>query len=178
MHRKLIVIFLLVLMSLGVIIYKLNLSRQAEKLQVKVAGVKTSTVKIPTIAPSFTPIPTASPSPTLTPSPTATPSPTLVPVIILPEDLDKLFTKYCDEYSVDKELLKRIAKCESGLNPNAGSNKYAGLFQFAEPIWIQTRTLLGQNPDTSLRFNAEEAIKTAAFMISQGHFGIWPNCGK
>jgi hypothetical protein len=91
-----------------------------------------------------------------------------------------LFTKYCNEYSVDKELLKRIANCEShfGTGANSKDGKYAGMFQFGEAIWTQTRNLMGWNQDLSLRFSAEESIKTAAFMVSQGHLGIWPNCGK
>lgn len=133
-----------------------------KKLHAEVAGAKISLVRIPT----------------LMPAPTATPIPTLTPVIILSKDLDELFTKYSNEYSIDKELLKRIANCESSLNLDAGTGSYAGLFQFAEPIWIQTRTLMRQNPDINLRFNAEESIRTAAFMVSQGHLGIWPNCGK
>jgi len=27
-----------------------------------------------------------------------------------------------------------------------------------------------------LRFNAEEAVQTAAFALSQGKTSIWPNC--
>ena len=163
---------------MAITILKIALVFQAKKLNTEIAGIKTELAKILTITPTITPTPTATPSPTLTPTPTATPSPTLAPIIILPKDLDDLFTRYSNEYSVDKELLKRIANCESSLNPNVSTNLYAGLFQFAEPIWIQTRTLMGQNPDTNLRFNAEESIRTAAFMISQGHLGIWPNCGK
>lgn len=148
---------------------------QEKELQAKVAGAKTiSLVGLTNL--TFTPTPTLTLTPTLIPSPTAIP--TLVPVIILPQDLDGLFAKYADEYNVDKELLKKIADCESNFNPNAKTSLYAGLFQFAEPIWIQTRTLMGQNPDVNLRFNAEESVRTAAFMVSQGHLGIWPNCSK
>jgi len=93
-------------------------------------------------------------------------------------NLDELFTKYSSEYSVDKELMKRIAYCESRLNPAAATSQYAGLYQFSESLWIQTRTLMGLNSDVNLRLNAEESIRTAAFMISQNHLYIWPNCNK
>jgi len=175
------IILLLLPVVLAIFILKTIIFPQRVNIGTRVAGVKTSAVTItPAFAAILTLIPTSTltPTPTVIPTPTAVPSPTSTPAIILPEDLDKLFTKYSDEYSVDKELLKRIANCESSLNPNASTSRYAGLFQFAEPIWIQTRTLMGQSPDVNLRFNAEESIRTAAFMISQGHLGIWPNCGK
>lgn len=178
MQKREVLILLLISIFLGIAIFRNIFFSQTKKSHTEVAGAKISLTKIPTITPTFTPTPTATPSPTLTPTPTTTLSPTLAPIIILPKDLDELFTKYSSEYGVDKELLKRIANCESNLNPNAGTNRYAGLFQFAEPIWIQTRTLMGQNPDMNLRFNAGESIRTAAFMLSQGHLGIWPNCGE
>jgi len=126
-----------------------------------------------------TPAPTVTPYPTPTPiPPTPTPTPTPTPIIIASTSLDELFTRYSNEYSVDKELMKRIAYCESRLNPQASTSQYAGLYQFSESLWISTRTLMGQNSDPNLRFNAEEAIRTAAFMISQNHLYIWPNCNK
>jgi hypothetical protein len=174
MQKKKIIILFLILIILGTAF----LFFETKKPQTEVAGAKTVLAKIPTITPTPTPAPTATPFPTLTPTPTSIPTPTPAPIIILPKDLDDLFTRYSNEYSVDKELLKRIANCESSLNSNATTDKYAGLFQFAEPIWIQTRNLLGLNPDVNLRFSAEESIRTAAFMVSQRHLGIWPNCGK
>ena len=177
--QKIKIIFLfLIPLFLIFTIFKTVSFFQTKKPHAEIAGAKIELTKTPTVTPTVTLTPTTVPSPTFIPTPTATPSPTLTPVIILPKDLDDLFTKYSNEYSIDKELLKRIANCESSLNPNAGTSRYAGLFQFAEPIWIQTRTLIGQNSDINLRFNAEESIRTAAFMVSQGHLGIWPNCGK
>lgn len=132
--------------------------------------------------PTITPSPTETPiPPTPTPiqsEPTETPTPSPAPVITAPADLDELFTKYSSEYSVDKELMKRIANCESGLNPSATTSLYAGLYQFSESLWISTRTLMGHDGDPNLRFSAEESIRTAAFMVSQNHLGIWPNCNK
>ncbi len=178
MRKKKILIQFLVLVIFVAVIFKIAFYFQVKKTQNEVAGAKISLAKIPTIIPTFTPTPTNTPTPTLIPTPTATPSPTLIPVIILPKDLDDLFTKYSNEYNVDKELLKRIAKCESGLNPNAATSLYAGLFQFAKQTWNSARTSMKMDPDINLRFNPEESIRTAAFMVSQGHLGIWPNCGK
>ncbi len=134
------------------------------------------------IQPSPTPTPTITPTPTETPIPTSTPTPTATPTsapVVAPADLNKLFVQYGNEYSIDVELLKRIAKCESNFHPGSvSSHGYAGLFQFSETLWTQTRTLLHLDANPNLRLNAEEAIKTAAFMVSQNHLGIWPNCGK
>lgn len=129
----------------------------------------------PTPTPTNTPFPTPTPIP---PTPTATQTPTLTPIIIAPANLEELFAKYSNEYSIDKELMKRIAHCESGLNPAAATSLYGGLYQFSEFLWISTRTLTGHNSDPNIRFNAEESIRTAAFMISQNHLEIWPNCNR
>jgi hypothetical protein len=177
MQKRTKIITYLVLIFFGLAILKITMFFQTKNPQTKVAGTRIAQAS-PTIIPTFTPIPTATPFLTLTPVPTDTPTPTPTPIIVLPQDLDELFTKYSSQYSVDKELLKRIANCESGLDTNASTGLYAGLFQFGEPIWIQTRNLLGLDSNVNLRFNPEESIKTAAFMVSQGHLGIWPNCGK
>ncbi len=127
----------------------------------------------PTVIPTFTPSPTPIPTATPTPSPTPIPEP-----ITAPFGLEPFFIKYSNEYSIDNQLLKRIAKCESGFGSGASSNGYGGMFQFSEVLWIQTRTLMGLNADINLRFDREESIRTAAFMVSQGHLGIWPNCNR
>ncbi|MBI5044888.1 MAG: transglycosylase SLT domain-containing protein [Candidatus Levybacteria bacterium] len=139
---------------------------------------KAPIVKTPSITP--TPLPTATPTPlpTATPTPTLpppTPPPTLPPT---PQELEQLFDNYSQQFGVDKELLKRIANCESGFNPNAQSLDYGGMFQFSSQSWSRTRNAMGQDANTNLRFNSEEAIKTAAFKISQGGVGAWPNCSK
>lgn len=137
----------------------------------------TISVLTPTIytAPTSTPtlIPTA--TPTFIP-PTATPTP--IPTIIVVADLETLFTKYADEYHADKELLKKIARCESGFNSQADTGLYAGMFQFASQTWINTRTLMGMDPNPDLRKNTEESIRTAAFMISRGQQNAWPSCSR
>jgi len=77
---------------------------------------------------------------------------------------------------MDKELLKKIALCESGFNSNAGNGDYQGMFQFAASSWIGTRSEMGADTNTDLRNNAQEAIKTAAFKISRGGVNAWPSC--
>lgn len=140
----------------------------------------------PTAAPSQnTPTPTSAPQeksiavitptavPTDPPTPTATPLPK--PVVSAGE-YDPLFEKYASEYGIDKEDLKRIAKCESGFNPNADAGQYTGMFQFMAQTWSSTRSQMGLDPNPDLRKNAEESIKTASFKIKNGGRSAWPNC--
>lgn len=127
----------------------------------------------PTPLPTSTPTPTPTATPTTIPTATATPTP--LPVIA-PGELDSLFTKYAQAYQVDGELLKRIAQCESRFNAQAENGPYAGMFQFLDQTWIGVRTRMGENPDVGLRKNAEEAIKTAAHLISNGGQRAWANC--
>lgn len=97
-----------------------------------------------------------------------------------PSDLDGLFETYGAQYGVSATMLKHIAICESGLRPEALSRNglYGGLFQFVSSTWSSNRKAMGEDPDPALRFNAEEAIKTAAFKISRDGVGAWPVCGR
>lgn len=117
-----------------------------------------------------TPIPT----PTKRPTPTPTITPTPIPV----GALEEWFTKYAAKESIDRERLKRIAICESGLNPNARFLDYGGLFQFSTGSWISTRANMNLPTDPNLRFNPEEAIKTAAFKVATEGIYAWPSCNK
>lgn len=124
---------------------------------------------------------TAQPSATPTPLPTSipSPSPTILPqpTIAVVTDTESLFTQFADEYHVDKEMLKKIARCESGFNTNSNnSGMYLGMFQFAAQTWISTRASMGLDTNTDLRMNAEEAIRTAAYKIANGGINSWPNC--
>lgn len=114
---------------------------------------------------------TAEPTETPTPTPTAPPPP-----VTAPGDLDSLFARFSDEYHVDRELLKRIAKCESGFNTEAVNGDYLGMFQFASSSWSAVRARMGADPHPDLRKNAEETIKTAAYHIANGGQNAWPSC--
>ncbi|HSA84304.1 MAG TPA: transglycosylase family protein, partial [Patescibacteria group bacterium] len=136
----------------------------------------------PTPTPTNTPTPT--PTETPTPTPTAIPTDTPTPTPIHEQapqpngtDLDRWFDQYASQYAIDRTLLHDIAACESGFNTNANfKDMYVGMYQFGEQTWISTRTAMGADPNPALRTNAEESIKTAAFKISQGGAGAWPNC--
>lgn len=144
----------------------------------------TQVTSTPTQTP--TPSPTETPTPTMTPMPTPTATPTILPTqtptptpqvtAVSATDVDGFFTKYASEYSVDQEVLKRIARCESGFNTNAEYGDYIGMFQYASQSWTTVRSEMGLDTNPDLRKNAEEAIKTAAFHVSRHGAGAWPNC--
>lgn len=139
----------------------------------------------PTPTTTPTPEPTATPTPPLpteTPTPTPTAIKTPTPQAAQPQpssgDIESLFTRYSEEYKVDKDLLKRIAACESGFNASSHNtaHDYGGMYQFALGTWTTVRGRMGADTNPSLRFSAEEAIKTAAYHIANGGKGSWPNC--
>src|SRR3989344_4324369 len=129
----------------------------------------------PTLTPTQTNTPTPTPTDTPTPTPTATPTP--IPTVVTSQDLESLFTKYADEFHIDKERLKRIAACESGFNTQANyNNLYVGMFQFSEGAWTSARSSMSLSTDQELRKNAEESIRSAAYMLSRGQENAWPSC--
>lgn len=140
----------------------------------------------PTPLPTFTPTPTNTPTPTPTPTntptpsptPTATPTPTPYIAPPSPAELDGYFQKYSQEYGIEEQLLRKIAHCESGYNATSHNTTYdyAGMYQFSHSTWTSTRQHMGADTNPDLRFNAEEAIKTASFKISRGGQNAWANC--
>lgn len=145
---------------------------------------ETTATTTATNEPTTTPISSPSPTVTVTPAPTNTPQATYSashtstpkPTPISKAQLDLLFEKYAKEYNIDKEQLKRIAQCESGLNPNATNLYYAGLYQFSPASWKGYRKLMGKRTNPDLRFDPEASINTASFMLSTGRSSAWPNC--
>ncbi len=132
-----------------------------------------------TTSPTETPVPpTATPTPTDIPTATPTPSPTAAPITTSSTDPQSLYGKYGSQYSVSADELRKIASCESGERADAQSpnGDYVGMYQFAASSWSSTRSAMGLDPNPDLRANAEEAIKTAAFMLSRGQENAWPNC--
>ena len=93
-----------------------------------------------------------------------------------PQDVGALIEKYASEYGVNKDMMVHIAKCESGFRSNAVNGPYAGIYQFIGSTWSSNRRAMGLDPDPTLRYNLEEAVKTAAFKMSRDGFGAWPVC--
>ncbi len=130
------------------------------------------------LSPSPLPSPSLSPSPTPNISPSPSPSPSPVVKIPSPAELDSFFAKYSAEYGVDEGLLRQIAVCESGYNTQAVNEPYGGLYQFTASAWRKSRQAMGLDCNPQLRFDAEEAIKTAAFKIVHEGTAAWPNCSR
>ncbi|QQS38487.1 transglycosylase family protein [Candidatus Woesebacteria bacterium] len=114
-----------------------------------------------------------------TPKPTETPQ-HFVDATDTPNAITDLIDKYAVDYNVSSTKMKTIAKCESGFRSDAASatGTYVGLYQFHPSTWISNRNAMGLDPDPSLRSNAEEAIKTAAYKMARDGYGAWPVCGK
>lgn len=133
----------------------------------------------PTSTPTPTPTPTPSPTPKPTPSPTPIPTPTPTPapvVTFTSEQIHGFIERFAAQYAVDPNVLRHIAVCESGFSPLAYNVGYAGLYQFGPKTWANFRQQIGEDTSPDLRFNAEEAVQTAAYALSVGRGGIWPNC--
>jgi len=131
--------------------------------------------------PTVSVVPSASPSASLTPSPTASPTATPTPSVVpenpfASEEIQGFFEEYSNKYGVDIHYLRHVAVCESGFNPLATYHIYAGLFQFDPATWKSFREIMNEDPDPDLRFNAKEAVKTAAYLFSIGKSSLWPNC--
>jgi len=145
--------------------------------------VLSSNIEIATPTESPTPFPTERPTPrptrksTPTPSPTESPSPTPTPAPpITSQEINGFVDRFAGQYNVDPNVLRHIAICESGFNPNAVNGAYVGLFQFGPITWMTNRVLIGENPNPALRYDAEESVQTAAYMLSTRGGKFWPNC--
>lgn len=120
-----------------------------------------------------------SPPPSFSPTPTSVDKPlNSTQIYISPKELEPFIEKYAGLYNVNRELMKKMAFCESSFNRFAVHGPYKGLYQFHSSTWTATRKRMGLNPDISKVFDTEEAVKTTAFKISQDGAGAWPVCGK
>jgi len=95
-----------------------------------------------------------------------------------PAELYSMVSQYAAKYGARVDIMLPIMQCESGFNPSAVNGSFGGLFQFLSSTWISNRNAMGENPDPSLRFNAEESIKTAAFKMGRDGYGAWPACSS
>jgi len=157
-----------------------------EKTKKSLAQKKEPTIILaPTTSLTPTLIPTLKPTEALSPTLEILPTATLAQTPILEEkngtgvsseQINSLLDQYATLYGVDVNVLRHLAICESGMDPTAETEYYAGLYQFSEYTWRHYRELLGEDIKPELRFNAEEAVKTAAYAISVGGEHNWPNC--
>lgn len=95
-----------------------------------------------------------------------------------PEEINVLIDKYAQEFGANPDLMKSIAKCESRFRAEAVNGSFGGMYQFLASTWSSNRNAMGLDPNPDLRFNAEEAIRTAAFKMGRDGYGAWPSCYK
>ena len=137
----------------------------------QIIDVTNSNTPSPTQTPTATIEPSPTQKPTSTPLPTATPTPQFSS-----EQIHSFIERFSSQYGVDPNVLRHIAVCESGFNSNAINGPYIGLYQFGSVTWESNRKLMGEDIDPELRLNPEESTQTAAYAVSQGKGGLWPNC--
>lgn len=131
----------------------------------------------PTPSPKPTSVPTPTNFPGISPTPSISPTPTLPPIPnYSQEEIHGFIDRFSGQYAVDPNVLRYITSCESGFNPLAVNGPYAGLYQFSANTWKTYRLLIGEDAASELRFNAEEAVQTAAYVLAIGKSSIWPNC--
>lgn len=160
---------------LGVLVTSIPLGWAAIRVVSSNPQVLGTEEKISTPTPTASPTPTPTPSPTPKPTPTPTPTP-ILPPSISPQEIHGFIERFASQYAQDPNVLRHIAVCESGFNPLAVNGPYIGLYQFGPTTWKNNRLLMGEDPDLSLRFSAEESAQTAAYILSIRGGGVWPNC--
>jgi len=75
-------------------------------------------------------------------------------------------------YGQSPERLRRIALCESLLDPDAASGPYMGLFQFGTPLW-------GRTPFAGFdRSDPYASAFAASWAFARGWDAHWPACGR
>lgn len=109
-----------------------------------------------------------------TPLPTASPSYLLK--VATSAEIDAWFSEFAASQSVSEVLLRKIAICESGYKQFARNGIYGGLFQFSPNSWTTVRRTMNLDANPDLRFDAKEAIKSAAFQIATRGIVAWENC--
>lgn len=146
----------------------------------EVLGISQSSTPIPTITPTPSPNPTSTPTPTptetSTPAPTKTSFPTPKPTGVSSSEINTFIDRFSAQYSVDANILRHIAICESGFKSNITNAGYVGLYQFGPVTWKNIRLEIGEDSNPELRYSAEESVQTAAYALSKGKGNIWPNC--
>lgn len=175
-----ILLFFLLGLILGISTFHLGIKSRlepkvlAEKVEITPTPTSTPTE---TTSPSTTPESTESPTlkPTQIPKAPETPSPVPQPTFT-PSEINSFIERFSGQYGVDPNVLRHIALCESGLNPISVNGPYAGLFQFSSNTWSNYRKKMGEDEIPDLRLNAEEAVQTAAYVLSLRNTYVWPNC--
>lgn len=133
-----------------------------------------------TLTASTSPVSAATPDPTPPsanavrkaaprPAPRRAPRPRRAPTS---DRVDHALAVAAATYGVPEAKLRRVATCESTLNPKARNGRYVGLFQFGLPLWRATP--YGRFPRT----DPYAAALAAAWAFKRGMARHWPVCGR
>lgn len=135
-----------------------------------------------TPSPSPTPSPTATPAPAATSTPTATPAPAPAPQPVPPPPAPEstaerearmmaIIRAAFSRLGLDTEFAIRVARCESGLNPNAvGAAGELGLFQL-HPRGV------GYGYPREVLLDPAENSRIAAEYVAKHGWGAW-SCAR
>lgn len=75
-------------------------------------------------------------------------------------------------FGQSRDRLRRVANCESTLNPDATNGPYAGLFQWGTPLW-------NSSPFREFSRNDPYAAALAtSWAFAEGMSSHWPVCGR
>lgn len=92
-------------------------------------------------------------------------------------DVESIIRSAANRYGVSGDMLMRIARCESGLNPNAVAKNYiagthpTGLFQHVAAYWPQRAVNYG-HAGASI-FDTTAQAEVTAQMFRDGHSKLW-----
>lgn len=136
-----------------------------------------STHARPTFIPEITPVKAQAEQVEKLPERTTSPV-TLVAIDRPPvTDVQGLIRYWASYYGVDVNWLLRVARCESGFNPNASNKGYtaggghpSGVFQFLPNTFARYSGRAGFSGDV---WNASDNIRAAAYAFSVGGSGEW-----
>ncbi|MBL7036751.1 transglycosylase SLT domain-containing protein [Candidatus Microgenomates bacterium] len=175
MKKVLLYIFILGFIGEMIVLFSMYKRRAQERVlgEAIVATVSPSPTPLDSPTPSPTNTPTIKPTPVITSSPS--PSPIPQPEFTS-QQIYEFIERFAAQYGVSPDILRHLAICESGFNPMAQNLSYSGLFQFGPITWKKFRLEMGENIDIDLRFNAEEAVQTASYVLQMNKAYIWPNC--
>lgn len=115
-----------------------------------------------------TPVPVApAPKPASTPALKARPAPTVPVIVAAPNTIVGIIEAAAARWGVSGSWMVSIARCESGLRPNAynPSGPYYGLFQFL-------RSTFTANGGTNI-WSASDQANIAAKMLAHGQAYQW-----
>lgn len=96
-------------------------------------------------------------------------------------EVDRAITEAAKEFNLDGDKFRRVARCESGFNPFNSSRSYYGLFQHLKTEWTGRAEAFnrGYNPNVlSNPHSPFDNARVAAWMIHNGGWGPWPECGR